>query len=294
MLSNAEITAKLTGHTRPPSKPKRAPKVSRPHQTPKGSGIVKNVKDFIKGRPVDMYPPKVRKFIADHSNHVITGVSVMRQPIAGFLDSALNAVSLGQVRKRMATLGIDKLRHLYVVLELLDPATQNRTSWMLEKNQVIVAEKSKPGMRHPGAEVLELGAPANALTVGELFKSLLVADPNINIYDSIKANCQVFVAQILKLLGLWNDEISKFVKQNVSQLLSPFLQRVNKMITDTAARLNVLAEGAGKAGVYSLGGCQSPCGCASYGGSISEDRRKLEESAIQMRNMMRARSNYQL
>ena len=263
-LSNADIAARLTGgesHKAPkkshkksvPKKIAEKPvKLMRDSNVPKspeipeaeGGDLVQNVKDFIKGRPNGVFPPKVRKFIASRGIFMIMGVSVVRQPISEAIMKAINVLSLGKVAQSMKQLNIDKLRHLYVVLDIMDPRTNRLTSWLLEKNETIrVVENS--GNLPQGAETIDLGAPKTHMTVAELFATLHREDSSITIYDSVSANCQDFATHVLKILGIWNPDVGQFVKQNLTQLISPFFQKVGKAITDTKSRLDILAEGAG-------------------------------------------------
>lgn len=255
-----------------------------------GKGFsIKNVKDFIKGRPAGVYPPKVRKFIATRGKFMIMGVSVVRQPLSAAITRAINVLSLGKVAKSMKQLNIDKLRHLYVVLDIMDPRTNRMSSWMIEKNETItVAEHSDAG--HIGHETLDLGAPKEHLDVGGLFGLLHAEDANINVYDSVKANCQDFAAHVLKILGLWNASVSKFVKQDLTKLITPFYRKASKAITDAGSRLSILYEGAGE----SCGGCAGACG-----GKITQDSADLSrltysnaEYTMGMREITAERSRY--
>jgi hypothetical protein len=255
-----------------------------------GSGFsIKNVKDFIKGRPAGVYPPKVRKFIATRGKFMIMGVSVVRQPLSAAITRAINVLSLGKVAKSMKQLNIDKLRHLYVVLDIMDPRTNRMSSWMIEKNETItVAEHSDAG--HIGHETLDLGAPKEHLDVAGLFGTLHAEDAKINIYDSVKANCQDFAAHVLKILGLWNASVSKFVKQDLTKLITPFYRKASKAITDAGSRLSILYEGAGE----SCGGCAGACG-----GKITQDSADLSrltysnaEYTMGMREITAERSRY--
>jgi len=203
-----------------------------------GSGVIQNIKDFITGRPTEMYPPQIRKFIQQHGNSQIGNVMVCRKPIQGAIQGLMNIVSLGDLNKKMKAANIDKLRHLYVILRV------NGKDYMFEKDEVI---KVQPYQARSGQETLPLGQPKNNKTVAELFNDLIKQDPNINIYDSIKANCQGFVSHVLRVLGLWTSPATvAFVRQPTDKILAPYVQRINKVITNTGRRFNVLLEGKGR------------------------------------------------
>jgi len=203
-----------------------------------GTGVISNIKDFVQGRPSDMYPPQIRKFIEVYGNHKVENVMVARKPVWKILEHLVNTFSGGDLFKKMKELNIDRLRHLYVVLKI------NGTDYTFEKDEVIKVAKYQA---RSGQETLQLGKPKNDVSVAELFASLIKQDPQINIYDSIKANCQGFVAHVLRVLGLWGpSETVQFVKQPTDKLLSPFVQKLNKGITTAGAKVNVLIEGKGK------------------------------------------------
>jgi hypothetical protein len=275
MLSNSEIRDRLVG------KP-----------TQGGKFKISNVVDFIKGRPSDLYPPKIRKFIETHGEHQIVATSVGRTPLTSTIEKVLNVLTLGNLRKRMAALNIDKLRHLYVILELKGPAslstrTQATSTFMFEKDEVIKVSKYTP---RKAQEMMELGEPELNLSVRELFETLLAEDPTINIYDSIRANCQGFVAHVLKILGLWHGTVIPFVKQDTNQLLSPFVQKINAAATNAARNINVLIEGAGE-DRGGCGTCQNTCG-GSFDPTIYRNATFASDmrSAIQVRALEQERS----
>ena len=55
-----------------------------------GTGVIQNIKDFISGRPDNLYPPQIRKFIQEHGNAQIGSVMVCRKPILGVLQKKKN------------------------------------------------------------------------------------------------------------------------------------------------------------------------------------------------------------
>ena len=55
-----------------------------------GTGVISNIKDFIQGRPSDMYPPQIRKFIEVYSNHKVENVMVARKPVLKVLEYLVN------------------------------------------------------------------------------------------------------------------------------------------------------------------------------------------------------------
>ena len=56
---------------------------------------------------------------------------VCRKPILGVVQKLMNVVSLGDLNKKMKEANIDKLRHLYVILNI------DGKDYMFEKDEVI-------------------------------------------------------------------------------------------------------------------------------------------------------------
>lgn len=214
---------------------------SRDGQT--GTGVISNIKDFIEGRPSNMYPPDVRKFIEQHGNATIENVSVLRVPLSNMISKAGNILTLGGLQKKLNELNIDQLRHLYVVINV------SGNNYLLEKNETITV---KPDVRRPNEEVINLGKPTNSITVSELFNKLMEQDPNINIYDAFNANCSLFAEHVLKILGVWNNSAAQFVQQNVKDLVSGTHKKIARGITNVAARFGVLLHGKGRRNKHSV------------------------------------------
>jgi hypothetical protein len=214
---------------------------SRDGQT--GTGLISNIKDFVEGRPANMYPPDIRKFIEQHGNATIDNVSVLRVPLSNLITKAGNLLTFGGLQKKLTELNIDELRHLYVVINV------SGNNYLLEKNETITV---KPDVRRPNEQVINLGKPANTITVSELFNKLMEQDPNINIYDAFTANCSMFAEHVLKILGVWNNSVAPFVQQSVTNLVSGTHKKVARGVTNLAARLGVLLQGKGRHNKHSV------------------------------------------
>ncbi len=68
---------------------------------------------------------------------------------------------------------------------------------------------------------------------------------NFWLYDSISNNCQKFVNILLKTNNLGNEQIFKFVEQNVNDLVVKPVQQMAHFITDLAARIDLIKYGKG-------------------------------------------------
>jgi len=65
------------------------------------------------------------------------------------------------------------------------------------------------------------------------------------VYSASNNNCQSYIMQLLGSNGLLNEELKKFIKQDTNNLLSPFLKRATDFVTDTAASVDRVVNGAG-------------------------------------------------
>jgi hypothetical protein len=104
------------------------------------------------------------------------------------------------------------------------------------------------------------GQPASSAkftTVGELFEKLRKQmGPDWTEYDLIKNNCQDFVTNILKALGVDDKKNLDFVNQNVQEVVDSlggdFAKAIAGLAVSAKQAQNVLQEGQG-------------CGCMTYG-----------------------------
>jgi hypothetical protein len=204
----------------------------------KGAGFIADITPYIYGRPTDLYPPSLRSLIEQQGNSVIENVEVMRRPIHHLITKVGNLVTRGRLGQKMAELNIDSLRHLYLVLRI------NGINYLIEKNEVINVMKSPPSRE--GAEIINLGPPRSQITVEQLFTQLLAENPRINVYDAFSSNCQNFVAHILKILGLWGENVMPFVQQNVSDLVNDSAKKAARITTNIASIADVWIHGKGR------------------------------------------------
>jgi hypothetical protein len=92
-------------------------------------------------------------------------------------------------------------------------------------------------------DALDLGAPANPSTVNEMMDKTRqrIGDRDFFTYDPLANNCQNFINQLLRTIGLWNQTSSSFVFQDIKGLreeLPSYTKYLAKGLTDVGAFFN--------------------------------------------------------
>jgi hypothetical protein len=90
---------------------------------------------------------------------------------------------------------------------------------------------------------LDLGAPSQPITITELMDRTKqrIGDRDFFTYDPLGNNCQNFVNQLLRTMGLYNETASSFVYQNIKGLredLPSYTRTLAKGLTDVGALVN--------------------------------------------------------
>jgi hypothetical protein len=199
-----------------------------------GKSIAKIVGDTIRDVGTQ-YPPQVRQVLAIHGNHRITNIKMCKEVVSQnteFLMKALAGTKTWDEAKRKN--GFDKFYHLFMIVTM-----ENGSVLHVEKNEVIrVAENPRPC-----PDALDLGAPSSPITVNELFERTKqrIGDKDFFTYDPLGNNCQNFVNQLLRTMGLWNETSKDFVYQDIKGLreeLPGYTKFLAKGLTDVGAFFN--------------------------------------------------------
>jgi hypothetical protein len=181
------------------------------------------------------YPPQVRAILAQHGNHRITNIKLCKEVVSEnteFLLKALAGKNTWEEAKRKH--GFDKFYHLFMIVTMEDGSQLH-----IEKNEVI---RISPSPR-PCPDALDLGAPTQTITVSEMLDRTKqrIGDRDFFTYDPLGNNCQNFVNQLLRTLGLWNQTSSSFVFQDIKGLreeLPSYTKYLAKGLTDVGAFFN--------------------------------------------------------
>ena len=197
-------------------------------------------------------PPKAREILAQYGDTPITEIMVARNPVGSLLTGALNAVSLGDFKKKFKKLPYDKLYHLYMWLKVGD---QNIT---LEKNEVITMDID--ASIRAGSDTMKVPIPAGLTLNVMLANTEKEMGGKFLKYSAYNNNCQDFIMAVLKSNGLGDDAIYSFVKQDTKSLFSDnsFLRKVSNTITDIGARVNTAIFGAGSKKGGMMAGEETP------------------------------------
>jgi len=199
-------------------------------------GIYEYGKAIIFGRKD--YQPKIRKILQQEGKNIIEGIELRRTPLTFLLNTALNAISLGEFEKNKP---FDKLYHLSMVCKLNDGK-----KLLIEKNEVINMVLN-PTIES-NTETMELPISKN-IAVNELLDNTKnrMGDQFFP-YDANSNNCQHFIISILKANNLNTPEAEKFVFQDLKTLFKrlPFFTKpiIDKAI-DWGTKINVISQGAG-------------------------------------------------
>ena len=179
------------------------------------------------------YPPQVREIIAECGNSKIIDVKLCKEVVSEnteFLMKALSGQKTWDEAKKKH--GFDKFYHLFMIVSM-----DNGRKIHIEKNEVI-------RMSHnPRAcpDALDLGNPD--ITLNEMLSKTRqrIGDKEFFTYVPLGNNCQNFINQLLRSIGLWNETSSHFVYQNIKGLreeLPSYTKYLAKGLTDLGAYAN--------------------------------------------------------
>jgi hypothetical protein len=181
------------------------------------------------------YPPQVRNILTQHGNHKIVNIKLCKEVVSQnteFLLKALLGPKTWEEAKRKN--GFDKFYHLFMIITM-----ENGTQLHIEKNEVIRISESP----RPCPDALDLGSPSQSITINEMMDRTKqrIGDRDFFTYDPLSNNCQNFINQLLRTLGLWNQTSSSFVFQDIKGLrenLPGYTKYLAKGLTDIGAFVN--------------------------------------------------------
>jgi hypothetical protein len=180
------------------------------------------------------YTTKVKNFIEDHKDSVITELTIYRTPVISFVKTMANVLSLGKFNKILKD-QYDDVFHLFVLVTL---STGER--FILEKNQVIqINEFNSATIKD--AKTFPLQIP-QGITFSQFMDKgrNSVSKEEFFLYDALTYNCQRFIQILLKANGIleMNPGANQFVFQDLTKMrneLSSTSKGIMRGITDVAA-----------------------------------------------------------
>lgn len=176
----------------------------------------------------------------------IEKLRIARRPIAAYQEAVGQGASwLG------GTKHVDRLFHTYAEMALRDPATGARHVVLIEKNQTLNAEHSRPGgIPHShdginidistwgGVKTLEAYEAAHEQYMGQ------VMDKDFERYSVRDNNCQVWQMAGLKGNSVATPESDRFVKQGLPEILPKWFGVFLQPITDLGAVVDSVKDAA--------------------------------------------------
>jgi hypothetical protein len=240
------------------------------------------------------FPPKVRQVLERYGDGQIYALMIMREPIANYIDKALNFISAGKWDEAKKRLGYDKMFHLSMIALLNMPDGQ-QAKIKIEKNEVINITDSftlKQGVEKFGSantpqenrvgEIEVFRVPlACCITLNELMdKAAKTIGDSFFTYDAFTNNCQIFLNNILTANGINTPEISAWILQPADGLLAQLPSYVSpfaRVITNVAGLADLALEGRGEG---MEGGCMEMCGCGTRVPIRPRFRKQLKKVGI--------------
>jgi hypothetical protein len=209
-------------------------RVAKLFMKPSIPSLVKAITDVAKDVSTQ-YPPEVRRELQLHGNHRISNIQLCKEVVSEnteFLLKALAGSKTWEDAKRKH--GFDRFYHLFMIVTM-----ENGSRLHIEKNE-IMRISSQP---RPCPDALDLGAPTTPITVSEMLDRTKqrIGDREFFTYDPLGNNCQNFINQLLRTLGLWNQTSSSFVFQDIKGLrdeLPSYTRTLAKGLTDIGAFVN--------------------------------------------------------
>ena len=158
------------------------------------------------------FSPDDEKFLKIYGNYNIGKMTVCRTPINSFLGKTLSFLTLNQWEAAVKKYGYDKLFHLSLYLDLMNPNTGKTITAIFEKNDTPrLHQMNKP--ISSDTECMSITTPYT----GDLNSFLKTTQTQMGDdfwrYDAFVNNCQ---NQILNALGsnnLLSRQLQNFIKQ---------------------------------------------------------------------------------
>jgi hypothetical protein len=196
------------------------------------------------------YPPKVRDILKKYGQEVISGLTIMRTPVAKVLTGALSLFSLGKFGKRMSR-SFDELFHLF-----LEIRTESGKRLSVEKNEVINMDINPQKRDKTEVKDVVNNVP-QGLTIEEMLNKTeqYMGKRKFFSYSAKDNNCQDFIVSIFKANNIGDGQDITFIKQDTKSLFKdlPYLRKLSNTITDIGGRFNVITTGRGVAEINNYG-----------------------------------------
>lgn len=201
----------------------------------------------VKDKIVNVFSPKLdgynnvsSKTLKDYGNLPIQSLTIYRTPIQGFINTALNALSLGKWNELKTKYGFDELFHLALV------ANVGSKNIIIEKNEVVnisTEYKTSSDTQTYTIDISRVKGPS--FTVYNLVENTRkrIGDNQFFSYDAFRNNCQNFLRHLLMTYNLYTYQVNKFVFQDITEIykgLPSFVSKIARTVTDIGATASKL------------------------------------------------------
>lgn len=206
---------------------------------------------------IDSYTNQQINIINNSKNNFIIKMFVCKKPINKLIKQSMNILTLNKLNDNLRNSPYDDIYHLYMIIILND-----NKRILIEKNERIEIRYLKVNeffnlinvndIKKTNLKTIVITLYNNISFVDLLNNTNLYMGNNYFIYDSSKYNCQNFILNILISNNLYNDIYYNFIYQNPVYFYHnlKFLSKVNKNITNIAAKVNLLQTGSGVIKIY--------------------------------------------
>jgi hypothetical protein len=215
-----------------------------------GGSFIDNIIHAIRGPRLN-YRPQDREFLEKYGNCPITFMSIYRRPIPQYINLILSAISFGKFDELKNEQGMDKLFHLYLLVQFKLITGELRLC-KIEKNEVITITPLIVPPDEKDANNFSVFYHRGSITINQLLNNSrkFMGEKRFFEYDAFTNNCQVFILSIFeanKLLAL-NPKAKFFIYQNVEKIksgLDSYVSKFANFTTDLAHRIDIVKHGEG-------------------------------------------------
>jgi hypothetical protein len=207
----------------------------------KAKNTIKDIKKVVEKRQAGVYPPAVRKLLAQIGDDKINKLVVIRTPLNDFTRGLLSLISLNEFNNAVNKAKYDKMFHLALFIN---------DKFILDKQEVL---KLVPSINAIKDNTEKMDIPLNNQTISlnaflDKTKQYM-GDYAFTNYQSRYNNCQDFVIACLKSNDLLTNDLENFIKQDANRIfenMPAISERIANWLTDAGAVVEKLIEGEGK------------------------------------------------
>jgi hypothetical protein len=177
--------------------------------------------------------PKVRDILSRIGDLPIKYMMICRRAVEKYVSTFVNLIGTHQNH--------DTLFHLFILINVKG----SDYYFVLEKNEDINMYFPYKSKTYDEKMYVDIKQP---ISLNSMIKNTLssIGERNFYDYNAISTNCQKFVYDMLKSNNMLTQDASKFIMQDVKDLIPKFAQKIAYYITSFKNRLNQTVEGEGK------------------------------------------------